>query len=77
MRFVAHYDGETFVTLQNGGQVFYPQYVFNSEQFLAPLIALGYEVKDRWVDRIDGCLVPFQPGRGVPDYSGLFLSRKV
>lgn len=67
-------DGEQFVTLQNGGKVFYPQYVFNREAFLANLNSLGYTLKNSWVDRIDGCFIPFHPKRSIANYSGLFLS---
>ncbi|MGD1847249.1 MAG: methyltransferase, TIGR04325 family [Salibacteraceae bacterium] len=69
------YPGEQFVTLQNGGQVFYPQYVFNETEFLQGLNDLGYTLRDRWVDRIDGCIVPFHPKRSIAHYSGLYLSR--
>ncbi|MFM6005971.1 MAG: methyltransferase, TIGR04325 family, partial [Sphaerospermopsis kisseleviana] len=35
------YDGKSFVTLQNGGKVFYPQYVFNRKEFIDSLSELG------------------------------------
>lgn len=67
------YNGEQFVTLQNGGKVFYPQYVFNQDEFIGGLQNLGYELVDIWDDRVDSCAIPFQPDRLVPFYSGLYL----
>ncbi len=67
------YDGKQFVTLQNGGKVFYPQYVFNKNEFIGGLQKLGYELIDLWEDRNDSCLIPFYPERSVPVYSGLYL----
>lgn len=67
------YDGEQFVTLQNGGKVFYPQYVFNKKDFISSLQALGYELIDVWEDRADSCFVPFYPEKHVPFYNGLYL----
>jgi putative methyltransferase (TIGR04325 family) len=52
------YDGPRFVTLQNGGPVFYPQYVFNHDEFIASLGAAGYELVDSW-DNIMPADVPF------------------
>jgi putative methyltransferase (TIGR04325 family) len=67
------YDGEPFVTLQNGGPVFAPQHVFNRAQFLRALKYLGYELVDAWEVPEFSCAVPFQPGRFVSRYSGLYL----
>jgi putative methyltransferase (TIGR04325 family) len=67
------YDGEQFVTLQNGGRVFYPQYVFNKSSFIADLECLGYKMIDIWEDKIDCCIIPFHPEKSVPFYSGLYL----
>jgi putative methyltransferase (TIGR04325 family) len=67
------YDGEQFVTLQNGGKVFYPQYVFNKAEFIGNLENLGYELVDVWEDRVDMCIIPFHPDHSVPVYSGLYL----
>ena len=65
-----------FVTLQNGGKVFYPQYVFNETDFLADLKKIGYQLKDRWVDRIDGCFIPFHSKKSLPNYHGLYLVKE-
>jgi len=70
------YDGERFVTLQNGGEVFYPQYVFNRKEFIATVEQAGYELKDEWVDRMDGCFIPFNPKNSLPNYTGLYFELK-
>jgi putative methyltransferase (TIGR04325 family) len=67
------YDGERFVTLQNGGSVFYPQHVFNRQQFLGSIDELGYELVDDWEDHVDTCVVPFHPEQSIPSYRGLYL----
>jgi len=67
------YDGEQFVTLQNGGKVFYPQYVFNKANFIHSLNNIGYKLIDIWEDFQDSCIIPFYPKHSVPYYYGLYL----
>ena len=67
------YNGEQFVTLQNGGQVFYPQYVFNKDEFMGSIGRLGYKLVDMWNDRIDSCIIPFHPSRSLPYYYGCYF----
>lgn len=67
------YDGESFVTLQNGGKVFYPQYVFNQANFIESLTKLGYKLIDIWEDAQDACMIPFHPEYSVHCYHGLYL----
>jgi len=68
------YDGKPFVTLQNGGPAFHPQYVFNREQFIGSLTAIGYRLVDRWdVDTHSG-IIPFYPEHSFPCHSGLYLT---
>lgn len=69
------YDGKQFVTLQNGGRVFYPQYVFNRQDFITSLNELGYKLIDTWEDKCDSCIIPCYPEYSVPVYSGLYLIR--
>jgi putative methyltransferase (TIGR04325 family) len=68
-------DGPGFVTLQNAGTAFVAQYVFERRAFVDDLTRLGYEVVDRWEDRVHSCHVPFHPDKAVPHYSGLYLRR--
>lgn len=70
------YDGPRFVTLQNGGLVRYPQYVFNREEYLMAVAKFGYELVDSWDCRNFSCIVPFHPDRSVRAYSGLYFSEK-
>lgn len=67
------YEGKQFVTLQNGGMVYYPQYVFNRKDFIDSLCNLGYEIIDVWKDREDSCVIPLHPKNSVPFYSGLYF----
>jgi len=70
------YDGKQFVSLQNGGEVFYPQYIFNRQEFISSLNELGYELVYSWEDGVDSCMIPFYPEYSVPVYSGLYLKLK-
>jgi putative methyltransferase (TIGR04325 family) len=67
------HEGDQFVTLQNGGKVFYPQYVFNKTRFIDTLENMGYKLVDIWEDRVDACMIPFHPDHSVSVYSGLYL----
>ncbi len=67
------YNGKQFVTLQNGGMVYYPQYVFNRQDFIDSLCNIGYELIDVWKDREDSCVIPLHPKNSVPFYSGLYF----
>lgn len=64
------YAGRQFVTLQNGGLVYYPQYVFNREEFLATISNLGYELIDTWSINGSTCDIPFHPEKDVRALSG-------
>jgi putative methyltransferase (TIGR04325 family) len=66
------YDGERFVTLQNGGEVFYPQFVFNQSDFIDSIEQIGYEIIDFWEDKNTACYIPYHPNRSVSSYSGLY-----
>jgi putative methyltransferase (TIGR04325 family) len=70
------YEGKKNVTLQNGGKVFYPQYVFNKMEFIQELQSLNYELIDIWEDRGCSCIIPFHPEQSVPFYYGLYLKLK-
>lgn len=67
------YEGTQFVTLQNGGKVFYPSYVFNKTDFIHSLKKLGYEMVDIWEDRVDSCIIPFHPEKSCPFYYGFYF----
>lgn len=67
------YDGQKFVTLQNGGDVFYPQYVFNRADFIGSTERAGYRLVDEWIDRVDSCVIPFHSENSLSHYAGLYL----
>jgi putative methyltransferase (TIGR04325 family) len=70
---VGWYDGNKIVTLQNGGKVFYPQYIFNRTEFINSFQLIGYELIDIWEDNVDSCSIPFHPEVNVPCYHGLYF----
>lgn len=70
------YNGDKFVTLQNGGKVFYPQYVFNKNSFIQELESIGYELIDIWGNSGDSCIIPFHLDKAVNRYSGLYFRLK-
>jgi putative methyltransferase (TIGR04325 family) len=70
------YNGSKFVTLQNGGQVFYPQYVFNKNSFIQELENIEYELIDIWENPGDSCIIPFHLDKAVNHYSGLYFRLK-
>ena len=67
------YDGHQFVTLQNGGQVFYPSYIFNKTDFINSIKNIGYEMVDIWKDRFFQCIIPFHPEKSGSLYHGLYF----
>lgn len=66
-------NGETFVTLQNGGLVFYPLYVYNRDEFVDSICKIGYEMVDSWKDRSEPCAVPFHPEFNSLTFNGLYF----
>lgn len=74
--FIPLYDGEQFVTLQNGGKVFYPSYVFNKADFINSFKNIGYEIVDIWVERFSYCIIPFHPEKSGLFFHGLYLKLK-
>jgi putative methyltransferase (TIGR04325 family) len=67
------YEGKKIVTLQNGGRVFYPQYIFNRQEFISSFQLIGYELIDIWEDNVDRCYIPLHPEVNVPHYYGLYF----
>lgn len=68
------YDGPQYVTLQNGGTVYYPHYVFNREDFVGAITKLGYELVDTWSINESHCNIPFHPEKDVHALSGFCFS---
>jgi putative methyltransferase (TIGR04325 family) len=65
--------GKPFVTLQNGGLVFYPVYVFNKPDFIQSICQLGYKLVDSWQDHSERCAIPFHPEFTSLTFSGLYF----
>jgi putative methyltransferase (TIGR04325 family) len=66
-------EGKKIVTLQNGGKVFYPYYIFNRSEFINSFKLIGYELIDIWEDNVDSCYIPFHPEVNVPCFYGLYF----
>jgi putative methyltransferase (TIGR04325 family) len=66
--------GSTFVTMQNGGEgIFYPQRIYNQDEFRALLKSLGYRIVDEWPDPDDEIMLPFH--RRAVEYRGCYAAR--
>lgn len=70
------YDGAKFVTLQNGGKVFYPSYVFNKANFIEGLNRIGYEMIDIWKDSYSLFTIPFHPEKSGSFFHGIYFKLK-
>jgi putative methyltransferase (TIGR04325 family) len=69
------YDGEQFVTLENGGLVYFPQNVFNQNDYVNVLEKLDCELIDSWECGNLLRHIPFHRDK-VFRYSGLYFSDK-
>lgn len=69
------YDGPTFVTVQSTGRAFHPYRIFNRDEFVSAVVALGYRVIDDWSNREQHCEIPFAPERDIDAYSGYYFLR--
>lgn len=66
-------DSPTFVTLQNGGLVYYPEYVFNRTELLQRFAALGYRLQDCW-DCDQDTTIPFHRDRVLRSHGMYFIA---
>jgi putative methyltransferase (TIGR04325 family) len=64
-----------YVTLLNIGGGYCPYYVFNREEMIEGIASLGYRLVDRWPIPDKRCLIPFDEGRSVNGYTGLYFRR--
>lgn len=71
------YEGEKFVTLQNGGRVFYPSYVFNKANFILGLNQIGYEMIDIWQDSYSLFNIPLYPEKSGSFFHGIYFKLKL
>lgn len=66
----ALHDTRSFYTLNNIGTAYCPYRVQGREAFVASLEALGYRVRDRWLNVGKALRIPFTEGCDVEAYSG-------
>jgi putative methyltransferase (TIGR04325 family) len=71
---VPMYDGESFWTVQSTGRAFHAYRIFNREEFVGGLTALGYRAVDDWQNREQHCEIPFTRGRDIDAYSGYYFT---
>jgi putative methyltransferase (TIGR04325 family) len=67
------YEGKQIVTLQNGGPAFHAQYVFNRNDFIDSICAVGYELIDRWDVPSHPGRIPFHPEASFRSHTGLYF----
>jgi len=71
------YDGEEFVTLQNGGSSYHPYRVFNRRDFIDSIVTIGYILRDSWIIPERNFWLPCDSARSFGPSSGLFFQLKV
>ncbi len=64
-------EGPSFVTLQNGGKVFYPVHVASREAFIQSIVDVGYRLVDHWKDLGEPVAVPFHPEFKTMSFHGM------
>jgi putative methyltransferase (TIGR04325 family) len=69
---VAVSENPQFVTIQNGGPVYYPEYIFQREQFIESVTNVGYHLVDHW-DCENDYEIPFYPGRVIKSEGFYFV----
>jgi len=67
------HDEMEFVTLQNIGSAFCPYQIFNRDEFISSVCALGYVLIDSWENAEKSCLIPFHPEHSLDHYCGLYF----
>jgi putative methyltransferase (TIGR04325 family) len=67
------YNGEEFVSLQNGGSSFTPRYVFNREEFVGGICQVGYDLIDSWLVPDRQFLLPGDSHHSFGPSSGLYF----
>lgn len=71
---VPMYDGESFVTVQSTGRAFHAYRIYNRDELVASVTALGYRAVDDWANREQHCEIPFTRGRDIDAYSGYYFT---
>ncbi len=66
------YDGPGFTTIQNVGSVYCAYHIFNRQEFLDSLEAIGYRLVDSWA-KPRSLRVPGHPDKALDHYSGFYF----
>ena len=69
------YNKPHMVTIQNMGTSFCPYHLFNRDQIIRDVEALGYEMVDSWQNPALGCFIPFYPEYSIDAFSGFYFRR--
>ncbi len=67
------HEGQSIVTLQNGGVAYHPMYVFNRREFIDSVCVVGYELIDSWAVPSHSGRIPFHPEASFLAHSGLYF----
>lgn len=62
-----------YFTLQSIGTAFCPYRIDVLQQFIGGLTALGYRVRDAWINPDKSCEIPFSPSLSLHHYHGFYL----
>lgn len=66
----------SYVTLvNNDGRGFCPYRVFQRDEFIEPIEALGYRLVDQWANAEKSCCIPLHEEHDVHNYSGFYFRR--
>jgi len=66
------YDGAAFITRQNIGSAYCPYRIFNRQEFVRSLEALGYSLIDSW-QKNRAFRIPRHPERAFDHYTGFYF----
>ena len=73
---VPAYGQPSAVTLQNMGTSFCPYRLFNRDELVGEIEALGYRLVDSWRSPDVSCRIPFFPQHDIDAYSGFYFLRE-
>ncbi len=68
-------EGRPVITLQNGGVAYHPMHIFNRQEFINSVCAVGYELIDSWAVPSHSGRIPFHPEASFQAHSGLYFRR--
>ena len=66
---------DSFITIEGGGNGFYPCRIQSTPSFMSEMGALGYELIDRWKCLEHRMDVALRPDLSFPHYQGFVFAR--